>query len=101
MNHFSYHSEQVHSDFHNGKGQTRRNIVDVKNGAGTKSVEVYDASGKVKNRKEKTLTESELSCIKRNQFIPGLFKDCVKALPLAQGKNKPRHSRTHKRRTTK
>jgi hypothetical protein len=101
MNHFSYHSEQVHSDFHNGKGQTRRNVVDVKNGKGTKSVEVYDASGKVKNRKEKVLTDTELSCIKRNQFIPGLFKDCVKPLPLAQGKARARHSRTHKRRTAK
>jgi hypothetical protein len=99
MNHFSYHSEQVHSDFHNGKGQTRRNIVDVKNGAGTKSVEVYDASGKVKSRKEKVLTDTELGCIKRNQFIPGLFKDCVK--PLSLSKEKPRHSRTQKRRTTK
>jgi hypothetical protein len=97
MNHFSYHSEQVHSDFRNGKGQTRRNIVDVKNGAGTKSVEVYDASGKVKTKKEKVLTESELNCIKRNQFIPGLFKDCVKSLSLP----KPRHSRTRKRSTTK
>jgi hypothetical protein len=99
MNQFSYHSEQVHSDFQNGKGQTRRNVVDVKNGKGTKSVEVYDVSGKVKNRKEKVLTESELDCIKRNQFIPGLFKDCVK--PLSLPKKKSRHSRTHKRRTTK
>lgn len=94
MNHFSYHSEQVHSDFRNGKGQTRRNVVNVKDGKGTKSVEFYDASGKIKSRKEKTLTSNELTCIKKNQFIPGLFKDCVKPL-------KVRHSRTRKRRTVK
>lgn len=96
MNHFSYHSEQVHSEFRNGKGQTRRNVVNVKDGKGIKSVELYDASGKVKGRKEKVLTAKELNCIKTNQFIPGLFKDCVKPV-----KATARHSRTLKRRTTK
>ena len=94
MNHFSYHSEQVHSEFRNGKGQTRRNIVNVKNGKGTKSVELYDVSGNIKNRKEKALSAKELSCIKGNKFIPGLFKDCVQPLKM-------RHSRTMKRRTIK
>lgn len=77
MNHFSYHSEQVHSVFENGKGQTRRNIVNIKNGEGYKAVETYTAKGKLAKRKEKKLTPSELECIQKNKFIPGLFKDCI------------------------
>jgi hypothetical protein len=83
MDHFSYHSEQVHSEFKKGKGQTRRNSVSIKDGKGKKAVEVFSAEGKVLSRKEKTLTASELECIKRNKFIPGLFKDCVKPLTLS------------------
>jgi hypothetical protein len=84
MDHFSYHSEQVHSVFVKGKGQTRRNIVDIKNGKGYKAVETYTANGEKKQRIEKPLTSNELDCIKRNKFIPGLFKDCIKPLKLAK-----------------
>jgi hypothetical protein len=80
MDHFSYHSEQVHSVFVKGKGQTRRNVVDIKNGQGTKAVETYSVDGKLRRRNEKQLTPAELDCIKRNKFIPGLFKDCIKPL---------------------
>ena len=82
MNHFSYHSEQVHSAFQNGKGHTQRNIVDIKDGKGTKAVETYDVNGKSLSRKEKALTASELECIHKNKFIPGLFKDCIKPLAM-------------------
>ena len=75
--HFSYHSEQVHSAFVNGRGQTRRNIVSIANGKGKKIVETYDAAGKKVDRKEKALNAGELKKIGANQFIPGLFKDCV------------------------
>ena len=95
MDHFSYHSEQIHSSFVNGKGQTRRNIVDIANGDGMKAVEEYTVSGKQLNRKEKKLTAKELECIKKNQFVPGLFKDCIKSL-LPKGKGKKR-SLTRKR----
>lgn len=78
MDHFSYHSEQVHSFYENGKGQTRRNVVNIKGGKGTKAVETYAVNGTLKSRKEKTLTPTELDCIKKNQFVPGLFKDCVR-----------------------
>jgi hypothetical protein len=91
MDHFSYHSEQVHSVFSKGKGQTRRNIVDIKNGKGTKAVETYTVDGKRLHRNEKQLTPAELDCIKHNKFIPGLFKDCIKPLKA----NKP--SKTRKR----
>lgn len=89
MDHFSYHSEQVHSAFQNGKGQTRRNIVDIKEGKGTKAVETYDVNGKRVSRQEKTLTASELECIQKNKFIPGLFKDCIKPLRLGATRSKP------------
>ena len=85
MNHFSYHSEQVHSAFQNGKGHTQRNIVDIQDGKGFKAVEIYDVNGKSLSRKEKALTASELECIQRNKFIPGLFKDCIKPLGMRSG----------------
>lgn len=84
MDHFSYHSEQVHSVFVKGKGQTRRNIVDIKNNKGSKAVETYAADGKLKARNEKQLTQTELDCIKRNRFVPGLFNDCIKPLKPAK-----------------
>jgi hypothetical protein len=92
MNHFSYHSEQVHSIYVKGKGQTRRNTVNIKNGKGYKAVETYTADGKLKNREQKDLTKNELQCIKSNKFIPGLFKDCVKPMRPA-GKTRRRHSK--------
>jgi hypothetical protein len=93
MDHFSYHSEQVHSVFSKGKGQTRRNIVDIKNGKGSKAVETYAMDGKLKNRNEKQLTQTELDCIKRNKFIPGLFKDCIKPLKPAKTRKQKRSKR--------
>ena len=92
MNHFSYHSEQVHSDFQNGKGQTRRNVVDIKDGKGTKAVETYDVNGKRISRQEKGLTTSELECIHKNKFVPGLFKVCIKPLRSGATRSKPLRS---------
>jgi hypothetical protein len=77
QSHFSYHSEQVHSAFANGRGETRRNIVNIKNGKGYKAVETYGSNGKVKTKKRIPLKPKELACIRRNKFIPGLFKDCI------------------------
>lgn len=94
MNHFSYHSEQVHSDFQNGKGQTRRNIVDIQNGKGHKAVETYRMNGKRISRQEKQLTSSELECIQKNKFVPGLFKDCIK--PLGMRSTMKTRRRKHK-----
>ncbi len=91
MEHFSYHSEQVHSSFQKGKGQTRRNIVDIKDGKGSKAVETYDVNGKRISRQEKKLTSSELECIQRNKFIPGLFKDCIKPMRSATKTRRRKH----------
>jgi hypothetical protein len=92
MDHFSYSSEQIHSMFTSGKGVTQRNIVSIKNGKGTKASETYSANGKQLGRTEKELTVKELECIQRNEFIPGLFKDCIRPLKTRQ-KNKTRRLR--------
>lgn len=97
MNHFSYHSEQVQSSFENGKGETRRNIVSIQNGKGIKAVEVYKADGSLHKRNEKELTHTELSCIQRNKFIPGLFKDCIKPLSTTSPKKKSSTKRKTRR----
>jgi len=96
MNAFTYHSEQVHSVFKNGKGQTRRNIVDIKNGEGYKAVETYTAKGDLKGRKEKKLTKEELECIQKNKFVPGLFKDCIRS--IKGGSRRSKRGKTRKNR---
>jgi len=90
MEQFSYHSEQLHSMFNSGKGVTQRNLVSIKDGKGIKIVESYSASGKQLGRMEKELTKDELQCIKKNKFIPGLFKDCIEPLSLTN-KTRPKH----------
>jgi hypothetical protein len=95
MDHFSYHSEQIHSEFKNNKGQTRKNSVSIKNGRGHKSVEIFAADGKLITRKEKALNPSELGCIRRNKFIPGLFKDCIK--PISPQGSARSTRKTHRR----
>jgi hypothetical protein len=100
MNQFTYHSEQVHSLYENGKGKTRRNIVDIQNGKGMKAVEEYTVDGKRTSRKEKELTAEEMRCISKHQFVPGLFKDCIKALEPSTSSKKRKSSKT-KRRTRK
>ena len=95
MDHFSYHSEQIHSEFKNGVGQTRKNSVAIKNGKGHKSIEIFSADGKLLSRKEKALSATELNCIRRNKFIPGLFKDCIK--PLQNTKAARSTRKTHRR----
>ena len=81
VSHYTFHSEQIVSHYNqktNGKpsGQTRRNVVDIKNNTGTKAVNIYDASGKQIQTNSKPLNAEEITNIKANIFIPGLFKDC-------------------------
>jgi hypothetical protein len=96
MNAFSYHSEQVHSAFENGKGHTRRNIVDIKDGKGYKAVETYTAKGTLKGRKEKKLSKSELDCIQKNKFVPGLFKDCIRSINEGSRSNRGKTRKNRK-----
>jgi hypothetical protein len=69
-NRFVYHSVQSYSHFNNGKWNTKVNRVDINGPRGTKSVK------KGKRMTKKRLTRKEVNCIRRCQFIPGLFKDC-------------------------
>lgn len=71
---FSYHSNEVHSV----NGKTRKNIVNIKNGKGIKRVEEYDNNDKLLHKSQKALKSNEVACIKRKQFMPGLFKSCMK-----------------------
>lgn len=68
---FTYNSVQTHSDGKNEK--TRR--VTIKGKSGYKMLTIRK-SGKTKKSK-KRLTKKEINCIKKCQFIPGLFKKCI------------------------
>jgi 2-methylcitrate dehydratase PrpD len=75
---FNYHSEEIHAEIHNGKGSVRQNVVNVRNGKGTKEVVIRTPKGRVVTRKRKALSGRELKCIRSRQFMPGLFRDCLK-----------------------
>jgi hypothetical protein len=68
---FTYNSVQIHSDGKNEK--TRR--VTIKGKTGYKMLTIRK-SGKTKKSK-KRLTKKEINCIKKCQFIPGLFREYV------------------------
>jgi hypothetical protein len=77
---FVYNSVQTHSEFKNGKGRTKTNRVTVKGRTGFKMVTIKNKSGKITKKSKKRLTQKEIKCIKRCQFVPGLFKDCDSCL---------------------
>jgi hypothetical protein len=81
---FQYNSIQTHSEFKNiggkTKGVTKEQCVKVRGKTGYKSVTVRSKSGNIIKRSKKNLTRKEINCIKRCEFIPGLFKDCLKCL---------------------
>lgn len=79
---FAYHSEQVHSSFHNGEGQTKVNVVNIRNGKGTKSVTMRNKRGAIVGKSTKALTQKEIDCIRNCQFIPGLFRDCQECIAM-------------------
>jgi len=71
---FTYTSEQTHSDFVKGNLQIKTKRVTIRGASGYKSV-MTRINGRKKTSKRK-LTKKEIKCIRRCQFIPGLFKDC-------------------------
>ena len=71
---FRYTSEQMHSDMVDGKQKMKTKRVTIRGKSGYKSVTVR-INGRNKTSKRK-LTKKEIDCIRRCQFIPGLFKDC-------------------------
>ena len=71
---FNYHSEQKHEIIcKNGKCTKKINRVTIKNGRGVKEVIVKGPTGKAK-RTTKRLSKKEVNNIKKNKFIPGLFR---------------------------
>ncbi len=76
---FHYNSVQSHTEIQNGKLRTKTTRVTIRGKKGTKSVEIRTkpSNGKLKTQKsKKKLTSSEMKCIPKCQFVPGLFKDC-------------------------
>jgi hypothetical protein len=53
--------------------------VTVRGKKGYKSVEIRKKNGKTRRHK-KALSTKEIRCIKKCQFIPGLFKDCIECV---------------------
>lgn len=78
MSQFVYHSEQVHSVMENGRQVSKKNIVDIKNNKGTKTV-TMKTNGKTRSSTKK-LSPSEIHQIQANRFVPGLFKPCYDCL---------------------
>lgn len=77
---FMYNSVQSHSDFKNGKGQTKTNRVTIRGKSGYKMITIRNKSGRVTKKSRKPLTQKQIACIKKCQFVPGLFKDCESCL---------------------
>lgn len=71
---FTYNSVQTHSDLVDGKQKMKTKRVTIRGRTGHKSVTIQ-INGRKKTSKRK-LTKKEINCIRRCQFIPGLFKDC-------------------------
>ncbi len=86
LEHFHYHSEEVKAT----PEGAQRNIVEIKNGRGSKSVVKYNAKGAVTQKKSKTLSSSEIKNIKGRKFMPGLFKDCATGKPMRPKTRKAR-----------
>ena len=74
----NYHSEQTHIEYVNGKQKERRQIVDINGKNGTKTV-IVTRNGK-KHKSTKSLSPKEISCIRKCQFMPGLFNECDKCI---------------------
>ena len=75
---FQYHSVQTHIDLQHGKRRNKTQRVSIKGSKGFKQVTIL-ALGKRRTSK-KTLSKKEIACIRKCQFIPGLFRDCEECL---------------------
>ena len=80
---FSFESTQVHHIEENGHTKTKKNTVSISNGKGTKTVELSENGKTRKNTKK--LSPQEVERIKKNEFIPGLFKPCYDCLNTKGG----------------
>jgi len=89
----AYHSEQVHLRNVNGQMKEKRNIVNIQNGKGTKTVLIRE-NGKTRKSTHK-LTPTERRKIENGVFVDRLFKPCHDCLN-SRTKSKSR-SRTQKK----
>ena len=76
MSKFHYHSEQVRKV----NNKTRRNIVNIENGKGTKSFIEYSPQGKILKENTKPLTQHEVANIRNYRFMPNLFHNVQPSL---------------------
>lgn len=99
MEHFNYHSQQVHSVMVNDKLVTNEKNVSIINGKGTKSI-LVTTNGKTR-KAEKALNKNELRCIRKHKYVPGLFNDCIKNVNARLLKKNTRKSHNKKTRSRK
>jgi hypothetical protein len=71
----TYETVSTVAIYKNGKGGAKIQRVTLKNGKGTKSV-LYKKNGRVTRKATKSLTKSEIACLRRCRFKPKLFKAC-------------------------
>ena len=98
MSKFAFHSEQVHSTYENGQLKMKKNIVNIENGKGTKTV-TLEQNGTSRTSTKK-LKPAEIRKIHSNQFIPGLFKPCIDCINGSRSKGASR-SKTQKKKGSK
>lgn len=72
---FEYNSVQNHLTLQGRKVMR----VTVRGKKGYKSIEITKKNGKTRRHK-KPLSAKEIRCIKKCEFIPGLFKDCIECV---------------------
>jgi hypothetical protein len=78
---FNYNSVQTHSIAKpGGKYVSKTKRVRVMGKKGYKMITIRNNNGRITKKSKKSLTQKEIKCIKRCQFIPGLFRDCEKCL---------------------
>ena len=76
---FQYNSVQTHVDLHNGKRRNKTQRVYIRGSKGFKQVTIQGSTGKRQTSK-KSLTKKEIACIRKCQFIPGLFRECEQCI---------------------
>ena len=89
---FEYHSQQLHIE----ENKAKIKKVDIQGKKGTKEIIEKSLKGRTLRKSKKPLKPSEIKCIQKCQFIPGLFKDCedcIKNIPL-KTKTRRHHRRS-------
>jgi hypothetical protein len=93
---YQFYSQQLQSVMVNGQQKIKKNTVTVKNGKGRKAVTIQE-NGK-SHTSVKPLSTADIQKIQKNQFIPGLFKDCHDCLNRQMRSQKSQTRRAPKKR---